>query len=129
MSSSGGYGKPYYYLTDDDTIQVGDQVEVPVGSDGTERIVTVSKKEYFSEDRLPMALDKVKSIIGKFVPPEEDEDGEQRIYCPMCNKKIAVDDCYEIVCDPLTRDISGVITADEIEAKKEICERCKYHDE
>ena len=125
----GGYGKPYYYLTDDDTIQVGDQVEVPVGSDGTERIVMVSKKEYFAEDRLPMSLDKVKSIIGKFVPPKEDEDGEQRIYCPMCNKKITVDDCYEIVCDPLTRDISGVITADEIEAKKEICERCKYHDE
>lgn len=125
----GGYGKSYYYLTDDDTIQVGDQVEVPVGSDGTERIVMVSKKEYFSEDRLPMALDKVKSIIGKFVPLEEDEDGEQRIYCPMCNKRITIDDCYEIVCDPLTRDISGVITADEIEAKKEICERCKYHDE
>lgn len=125
----GDYGKPYYYLTDDDSIQVGDQVEVPVGNDGTERIVRVSKKEYFSEERLPMSLDKVKSIIGRFISPEENEDGEKFIYCPMCEKEISSDICYDILYDPLIDDIPGIITADEIEEKQEICERCKYHDE
>ena len=125
----GGYGKPYYYLTDDDTIQVGDQVEVPVGSDGTERIVTVSKKEYFSEDKLPMPKEKVKSILGRFIPPKENEDGEKFIYCPMCEKAISSDICYDILYDPLIDEIPGIITEKELEAKREICERCKYHDE
>ena len=121
----GDYGKSYYYLTNDDTIQVGDQVEVPVGTDGTERIVRVSKKEYFSEDKLPMSLDKVKSIIGRFSPPEENEDGDKLIYCPMCDKMISSDICYDILYDPLIEDI----TAEEIEEKQDTCERCKYHDE
>lgn len=125
----GGYGKPYYYLTDDDTIQVGDQVEVPVGSDGTERIVTVSKKEYFSEDKLPMPKEKVKSILSRFIPPKENEDGEKFIYCPMCEKAISSDICYDILYDPLIDEIPGIITEEEFEAKREICERCKYHDD
>lgn len=125
----GDYGKPYYYLTDDDAIQVGDQVEVPVGSDGTERIVCVSKKEYFSEDKLPMPIEKVKSIIGRFIPPEENENGDKFIYCPMCDKAISTDICYDILYDPLIDDIPGIITAEEIEEKQDICERCKYHDE
>ena len=125
----GDYGKPYYYLTNDDTIQVGDQVEVPVGSDGTERIVRVSKKEYFSEDKLPMPTEKVKSIIGRFIPPEENENGEKFIYCPMCDKMISADICYDILYDPLIDEIPGLITAEEIEEKQDICERCKYHDE
>ena len=125
----GDYGKPYYYLTNDDTIQVGDQVEVPVGSDGTERIVRVSKKEYFSEDKLPMPIEKVKSIIGRFIPPEENENGEKFIYCPMCDKMISADICYDILYDPLIDEIPGIITEEEIEEKQDICERCKYHDE
>ena len=125
----GDYGKSYYYLTNDDTIQVGDQVEVPVGTDGTERIVRVSKKEYFSEDKLPMSLDKVKSIIGRFIPPEENEDGDKLIYCPMCDKMISSDICYDILYDPLIEDIPGIISAEEIEEKQDTCERCKYHDE
>lgn len=125
----GDYGKPYYYLTDDDTIQVGEQVEVPVGNDGTERIVRVSKKEYFSEDKLPMPIEKVKSIIGRFIPPEENENGEKFIYCPMCDKMISADICYDILYDPLIDEIPGIITEEEIEEKQDICERCKYHDE
>lgn len=125
----GDYGKSYYYLTNDDTIQVGDQVEVPVGTDGTERIVRVLKKEYFSEDKLPMSLDKVKSIIGRFIPPEENEDGDKLIYCPMCDKMISSDICYDILYDPLIEDIPGIISAEEIEEKQDTCERCKYHDE
>lgn len=125
----GDYGKSYYYLTNDDTIQVGDQVEVPVGTDGKERIVRVSKKEYFSEDKLPMSLDKVKSIIGRFIPPEENEDGDKLIYCPMCDKMISSDICYDILYDPLIEDIPGIISAEEIEEKQDTCERCKYHDE
>ena len=125
----GDYGKPYYYLTDDDTIQVGDQVEVPVGSDGTERIVTVSKKEYFSEDKLPMPIEKVKSILGRFIPPEENENGEKFIYCPMCEKAISSDICYDILYDPSIEDIPGIITAAEIDEKREICVRCKYYDD
>ena len=40
----GDFEKRYFYVTDDDTIEVGNQVIVPVGDDGTERIVEVEKR-------------------------------------------------------------------------------------
>lgn len=125
----GDYGKTYYYLTDDDSIDVGDQVVVPVGYNGTERIVEVVKKEYFAPDNVPMSIDTVKSIVGKFIRPQENEDGKMMIFCPMCECEISADTCYDILYDPLTRDVPGVITEDEIKAKEDICKKCMYHDE
>jgi len=123
------YGKTYYYLTEDNTIDIGDQVVVPVGNDGTERIVEVEDVEYFSLENIPMPIEKVKSIIGKFTHPITNENGEKMIYCPMCEKEIHEDDCFEILYDPLTKEIPGLITEEEIKNKSDICERCKYHDE
>lgn len=120
----GDYGKPYYYLTDDDTIQVGDQVVVPVGDEGAERIVRVSKKNYYSPENVPMPIERVKCILEKFVMPKD-----KVLYCPMCECEISDDDCYDLQYDPLVNSIEGIITAEEVEQKKEICERCKYHDE
>ena len=120
----GDYGKPYYYLTDDDSIQIGEQVVVPVGDEGAERIVRVSKKQYFQADNVPMSLKKVKSIIGRFTRPEEG-----MLYCPMCKCEISEDDCYDLLYDPLINSIDGIITEDEVEQRHDICERCKYHDE
>ena len=120
----GDYGKPYYYLTDDDSIQIGEQVVVPVGDEGAERIVRVSKKQYFQADNVPMSLEKVKSIIGRFTRPEEG-----KLYCPMCKCEISEDDCYDLLYDPLINSIDGIITEDEVEQRQDICERCKYHDE
>lgn len=120
----GDYGKPYYYLTDDDSIQIGEQVVVPVGDEGAERIVRVTKKQYFQADNVPMSLKKVKSIIGRFTRPEEG-----MLYCPMCKCEISEDDCYDLLYDPLINSIDGIITEDEVEQRQDICERCKYHDE
>lgn len=75
----GDYGKPYYYITEDDSIGIGEQVVVPVGDDGTERIVEVVKKQYFSSDNVPMPIEKVKHIIGLFVPPQKNAHGKQMI--------------------------------------------------
>ena len=58
-------GKSYYYLTDDDTLQIGDLVFVPVGKDGRTAIVEIVNIEYFSEDEVPLPLNKVKRIIRK----------------------------------------------------------------
>lgn len=124
----GDYGKPYYYLTEDSTIEVGNQVVVPVGNDGTERIVEVVKVQYFAPEDVPMPIEKVKSIIGKFTQPQPNDKGYKTVYCPMCEKEISEDDCFDILYDPLTKEIPGVITENEIEAKQDICERCKYHD-
>lgn len=125
----GDYGKPYYYITDDDSIEVGSQVVVPVGNEGTERIVDVIKKQYFSADKVPMPLEKVKSIIGKFVPPLKDQSGKRMIYCPMCECEIDADDCYNILYDPCTEGIEGIITKEQIEERDDICQRCRYYDE
>lgn len=125
----GEYGKTYYYLTEDDTIQVGDQVVVPVGSEGKERIVEVAKKEYYSSDRVPMSIEKVKSIVGKFIRPEENDKGEMMIYCPMCECEISADTCYDILYDPLVKEVPGIITEEKMKERYEFCSLCKYNDE
>jgi hypothetical protein len=59
-----GY-KSYYYLTDDDSIEVGDFVLVPAGKDNHEVIVEVVDIEYFSEENAPLPIGKTKRIICK----------------------------------------------------------------
>ena len=68
--------KSYYYLTDDDSIKVGDYVLVPAGKDNYSAIVEVVNIEYFSEENAPLPVDKTKHIIRKctdddFDPPKE----------------------------------------------------------
>lgn len=58
-------GKSYYYLTEDDTLSIGDFVFVPVGKDGRAAIVEIVNIEYFPEEKVPFPLDKVKRIIRK----------------------------------------------------------------
>ena len=122
----GDFGKRYFYLTDDDTIEVGNQVIVPVGDDGTERIVEVVKKEYLDTDIV--FLPPEQAIIGKFDYPEPDENGEARIFCPICNRDIDPDDCYEISLGECLGGIPGLITHRQYLEKKDICDKCKYHD-
>lgn len=57
--------KSYYYISDDDSIQVGDFVIVPAGKDNHEAVVEVVKKEYFTEEDVPLPMDKTKHIIRK----------------------------------------------------------------
>lgn len=59
-------GKSYYYLTDDDSIKVGDKVIVPAGIDNHEAIVEVVDIEYFSKENVPFPLEKTKRIIRKW---------------------------------------------------------------
>ena len=57
--------KCYYYISDDDSIKVGDFVVVPAGRDNHEAVVCVKKKEYFSKEEVPLPLEKTKHIIRK----------------------------------------------------------------
>lgn len=59
-----GY-KSYYYLTDDDSIDVGDLVIVPAGRDNHEAVVEVMDIKYFSEENAPFPIEKTKRIIRK----------------------------------------------------------------
>lgn len=46
--------KSYYYLTDDDSIEIGDSVIVPAGKDNHEATVEVVNIEYFSKENAPL---------------------------------------------------------------------------
>jgi hypothetical protein len=66
----------YYYLTDDESIEVGDLVLVPAGIHNREVVVEVVDIEYFSEENVPLPLEKTKRIIRKITheepgPPEQ----------------------------------------------------------
>ena len=45
--------------------EIGDFVIVPAGKDNHEAVVEVVKKEYFSENEVPLPLDRTKHIIRK----------------------------------------------------------------
>jgi len=72
-----GY-KSYYYIADEDSISVDDYVVVPVGKDNHHSVAKVVKVEFFSEEDVPLPLDRTKHIIRKcndddFDPPEMSE--------------------------------------------------------
>lgn len=62
--------KSYYYLTDDDSIDIGDFVVVPAGKDDHEAVVEVIDVEYFNEADAPFPVDKTKKIIRKCTDEE-----------------------------------------------------------
>lgn len=64
-----GY-KSYYYIADDDSIEVGDFVVAPAGRDNHEAIVYVEKKEYFAKEDVPLPIEKTKHIIRKCTEKE-----------------------------------------------------------
>ncbi|WP_373484077.1 hypothetical protein [Acetobacterium sp.] len=77
--------KSYYYITDDDSIEVGDFVLVPAGGDNHIAMVAVVNIEYFSQENVPMPVDKTKRIIRKCTEedldlPEEQHHIKNKIY-------------------------------------------------
>jgi len=82
-----GGGKPYYYRTEDDTLQIGDSVLVPVRNAGETAVAEIIKIEYFAEEELPLPLDKIKVIIRRCTDEditefEEPDRPEQNIIEP-----------------------------------------------
>lgn len=70
-------GKQYYYKTDDKSIEIGDNVEVPVGEHGRTKIVKVVNIESATEDDLPYEYREIKSIIGLARPDDSYNSGEK----------------------------------------------------
>ncbi len=71
----GNSSREYNYLTDDDSIEVGDDVVVPVGEDNVQQVVEVTAKNYYQPDEVPYPLDRIKRVIGKADDDDEsDED-------------------------------------------------------
>lgn len=62
--------KSYYYLSDDETIQVGDIVYVPAGVEDEVMLVQVVDIEYFGENTAPYPIDKMKWVIRKCTEEE-----------------------------------------------------------
>lgn len=73
-------GKSYYYLTEDDTIEVGGLVMVPAGKDNHTAIARVVDIEYFAEEAAPFPIEKTKHIIRKCNDEDlKQADGECRL--------------------------------------------------
>lgn len=61
----GGSFNSYYYISDDDSIKVGDMVIVPAGKTNREAVVMVMDVKYFHPDNAPLPPEKTKHIIRK----------------------------------------------------------------
>jgi len=129
-----GY-KTYYYLTDDDSIKIGDYVVVPAGKDNHHAVVEVVDIEYFAEEDTPLPIEKTKRILRKctdedLVAPEDGD--EDRVWCPVASRELTEIDCIEI-CDVanhmLKEDVLNSFSPpiEWNEEKRTQCRCCPYH--
>lgn len=58
-------GKSYYYLTEDDTLKIGDKVVVAVGDESHLAIAKIIGIEYFPEEKVPFPINSTKPILRK----------------------------------------------------------------
>lgn len=65
--SFGSNGKTYCYICEDNTVMVGDEVLVPVGSDGEYRCVQVECIDVVTKDNAPFPIEQCKKVIGIFL--------------------------------------------------------------
>ena len=65
-----GSYKHYTYQTDDETLAVGDVVDVPVGRFNDVNQARIVEIGYFDEYEAPFPIDRIKKIIGKHVADE-----------------------------------------------------------
>ncbi|MBD3879855.1 MAG: hypothetical protein SR1Q5_09320 [Quinella sp. 1Q5] len=59
--------KHYTYQTDDETLAVGDVVDVPVGKNNDVNQARIVEIGYFDEYEAPFPIDRIKKIIGKHI--------------------------------------------------------------
>jgi len=62
-----GSYKSYTYRTEDETLAVGDVVDVPVGRNNDVAQARIVEIGYFDEEEAPFPIDRIKMIIGKHV--------------------------------------------------------------
>ena len=67
-----GSYKHYTYQTEDETLAVGDVVDVPVGKNNDVNQARIVEIGYFDEYEAPFPVDRIKKIIGKHVATEWD---------------------------------------------------------
>lgn len=65
------YGKEYSYLCEDERVQPGDEVLVPIGSDGRTIPAQVSAVRWMQADETPYPFPEIKRIIRRFEEAEE----------------------------------------------------------
>lgn len=62
----------YYYRTEDDTLQIGDRVIVPVGRQMQEKIARIVDIEYFTKENVPFPLARTKCILQRYEEHPQD---------------------------------------------------------
>lgn len=85
------YGQTYCYLTDDDTLEVGDRVVVPVGKNNYESVAKIESIEYHPVEEAPFPIEKTKKIIRR----AEDEEGD------VDDSAVFSEDAVVMVSEPL----------------------------
>lgn len=70
-----GGGKTYYYRTEDDSLEAGDEVVVPAGKDNHPAIAEIVDVEYFSPDAVPFPIEKTKVILRRCTEDDYNETG------------------------------------------------------
>lgn len=128
-----GGGKSYYYLTEDDTLEIGDFVIVPVGRNNLTSIVKIVNIEYFPEDKIPFPFDKVKRVIRECIDEDFDPMAQEtetvdteEFFCPVYSERINQNDCDEISCGA-NNELPKLMDIEAIKQRSEFCLTCERY--
>lgn len=61
-----GGDKGYYYRTEDESMEIGDLVKVPVGEHGHTTVAEIIEIDYYTEEQLPMPFETLKEILKRY---------------------------------------------------------------
>lgn len=128
------WSQSYYYISDDRSVTVGDQVIVPVGNHDRTAIVLITKTELYDEDDAPMESELVKHIIRKCEESEKTDSFviKNDIPCPLVGANINKGQCMEI-CDTFEWDFDSEVLCsfdppiEDSEEHRKICLECPYN--
>lgn len=93
-----GVSRAYSYLTDNDAIQPGDWVLVPLGQNDYERTGKVERVDIFTAANAPYPPERTKHIIGKTDAPPE----PKTIETPVVVTPVAPEQKPEVIVPPLS---------------------------
>lgn len=94
-------GQTYYYLTEDETLSVGDFAWVPAGKGNREKVVRIESIKAYPKDKPPFDPFNTKHILRRCeeneIPPEWTIFDPPTFFCPLIEREVKPEEC-EAIC-------------------------------
>lgn len=93
-------GQTYYYLTEDETLSIGDFVWVPAGKGNQEKVVRIEEIKVYPQDKPPFDPYSTKRVLRRCevgeVPAQWTTFDPPTFFCPLIEREVTPEECEGI---------------------------------